>query len=457
MTTSFSEQPLYGEVRQDFIDHRRFTSAEFARLEMERLWTATWHWACREEELPQVGDYLVYDIGDQSVIVVNSGEGRIEAFHNVCPHRGRRLLSGRGKITKFHCIFHAWQWDLHGANTRILDEHQWQGCAHMGREDMAMARIHVAHWGGFVFINMSATPEPFDEFIQPPRADLDLLRLDLMRYNWRKIINVKCNWKVAQEAFMESYHVWGTHPQFLQLNDDENYSFAAGKHGNHRWTYSLPPGTPSRRLGKEPLGLDDVRENFARLQLAFADQLGLGEGDGQFTIRGLRAAHEAVSALPRGTSMVEAMTVAGIAMREAAEREGAYFPVIPPERMATIGHDWNIFPNLGVVWGADGTLIFRARPDPEDPYNPDVCVLEMISLLHFGTGKAPPLAAVDDVVDDWKNQRERIPKLLLQDLINMEDVQRGMHSVGLKGLRPNPVQEVQISHFHQVINDYLFA
>ena len=133
MTTSFNQQPLYAEVREDFIDHRRFTSAEFARLEMERLWTATWHWACREEELPQVGDYLVYDIGDQSVIVVNSGEGRIEAFHNVCPHRGRRLLSGRGKITRFHCIFHAWQWDLHGDNTRILDEHQWQGCANMRR------------------------------------------------------------------------------------------------------------------------------------------------------------------------------------------------------------------------------------------------------------------------------------------------------------------------------------
>src|SRR5690606_17742009 len=101
------------------------------------------------------------------------------------------------------------------------------------------------------------------------------------------------------------------------------------------------------------------------------------------------------------------------------------------------------------------------RPDPEDPGNPDVCVLEMISLLHFGKdkgkGKQPPLAQVDDVVDDWKNQRERIPKLLLQDLINMEEVQRGMHSVGLKGLRPNPVQEVQISNFHRVINEYLFG
>ena len=59
-------------------------------------------------------------------------------------------------------------------------------------------------------------------------------------------------------------------------------------------------------------------------------------------------------------------------------------------------------------------------------------------------------------MDDWRHRRERIPKLL-QDLINMEEVQRGMHSVGLKALRPNPVQEVQISNFHRVINDYLFG
>lgn len=457
MSTLFAENPLFSQVRADYIDHRRFTSAEFARLEMERLWTTTWHWACREEELPQVGDYLVYDIGDQSLVLVHSSEGVIEAFHNVCPHRGRRLLNGKGRINKFHCIFHAWQWDLHGNNTRILDQEQWQGCANMSREDMAMARVHVGRWAGFVFINMSAEPEPLDEFIKPAPQDLDVLRMDLMRLNWRKIINVKCNWKVAQEAFMESYHVWGTHPQFLQLNDDENFSYAAGKHGKHRWTYALPPGTPSRRLGKQPLSLDGVRENFARLQLAFADQLGLGEGDGQFTARSLRAAHEAVSVLPQGTTMMEAMNVAGIAMKEAADRDGAFFPVIAPEHLATMGHDWNIFPNLGVVWGADGTLIFRARPDPEDPYNPDVCVLEMISLLHFGKGKERPLEQVDDVLNDWKNQRERIPKLLLQDLINMEDVQRGMHSVALKGLRPNPVQEVQISNFHQVINDYLFG
>jgi len=443
------------EVRADFIDPRRYTSAEFARLEMERIWTTTWHWACREEDLAQVGDYFVYDIGDQSVILVRTAAGVIEAFHNVCPHRGRRLLSGKGKITRFHCIFHAWQWDLHGNNTRVLDREQWQGCPDMSDEDVALSRVHVDRWAGFVFINMSADPEPFAGFLEPAPGDLDFLRMEDMRYGWHKAIKVKCNWKVAQEAFMESYHVWGTHPQFLQYNDDLNFSESAGRHGRHHWVYELPPGSPSRRLGKAPLSVDELRENYATLQQVFADQLGLGRGDGQFTARSLNAAEAAIRGLPSGTSMEDAMAACFVAMKQAADDDDAYFPVLPAEQVATVGHDWNIFPNLSVVWGTDGTLIFRGRPDPDDPYNPDRAILDMVSLLHWGRGKAP--AVEIEVLDDWRRQKALIPKLLQQDLGNVEEVQRGMHSVGLRGLRPNPVQEVQISHFHKVINCYLFG
>ncbi len=443
------------KVRPDFIDHRRYTSAEFARLEMERIWTATWHWACREEEIPAIGDYFVYDIGDQSVILVRTATDRVEAFHNVCPHRGRRLLEGTGKINKFHCVFHAWQWDLSGNNIRVLDREQWQGCPDMTDEDVALARVHVDSWAGFLFINMSDDPEPFDKYIQPAPGDLDFLRMEDMRYCWHKAVKVKCNWKVAQEAFMESYHVWGTHPQFLQYNDDKNFSSAQGRHGKHHWVYELPPGSPSRRLGKPPLSVDETRDNYATLQNVFADQLGLGNGDGQFTARSLNAAEEAVRALPEGTPMDKAMEVGFFAMKEAAEADGAYMPMIPMEQLDTIGHDWNIFPNLSVVWGADGTLIFRGRPDPDDPFNPDAAILDMISLLHFGKGKAP--GKKTDHIDNWRQQKELIPKLLQQDLGNVEEVQRGMHSIGLRGLRPNPVQEVQISHFHEVINSYLFG
>ena len=64
----------------------RYTSQAFYDLEMEKLWTKTWQWACREEHIPGVGDYYVYDIGHYSVLVIRGSDTHIRAFVNACPH-----------------------------------------------------------------------------------------------------------------------------------------------------------------------------------------------------------------------------------------------------------------------------------------------------------------------------------------------------------------------------------
>lgn len=442
------------EVRSDFIDQARYTSKEFAELENTYLWPKVWQWACRLEEIPLVGDYVVYDIADQSVVVVRSAESEVKAFHNVCPHRGRRLYSGRGHITKFHCIFHAWQWNLNGENTRVLDHEQWDGCPGMSTEELALAEVHVAEWAGFVFINMAEEPESFDEFIEPAREILAPLAIDKMRYCWHNIIDVECNWKVSQEAFMESYHVWGTHPQFLAFVDERNTSKPEGKHGKHTYTKDLPPGMPSRRLKKSPdMTVDEIREGFAGFINCLGEQVGNKDMDGQMTARSIKASKAALASCPEGTPIEDFIGAAVMAMKEAADADGAYFPMPTMDERWAMGEDWNVFPTLSIVHSFDGTLIFRAKPRGD---NPNHATIEMISLLHYGPGKEPKYQPAH--LDDWRSQhKDYIPPLLVQDLINMEDVQKGMHSIGLKALRPNPVQEVQITHFHKVINQYVYG
>lgn len=440
------------EVRRDFINKGRYFSREFAELENQRLWPKVWQWACRQEDIPNIGDYSVYDVADQSVILVRTSKDDIKAFHNVCPHRGRRLLSGKGHITKFHCIFHAWQWNLEGESTRVLDQEQWQGCPGMNSEDLKLSSVHVGEWAGFVFISMADNPEPLAEFLAPANNDLAPLALEKMRYCWHIEIEVECNWKVAQEAFMESYHVWGTHPQLLPFVDERNISEAKGKHGRHIYFYELPPGTPSRRLGEFNYDLNQLREGFSNFIGALGKQVGNPEWNGQMTRRSIDAAQNTLAELPDETPIYDAAGAAIMAMKAAADADDAYFPLLTPEETAQVGSDWNLFPTLSIVPAFDGALIFRALPREN---NPDKCSLEMISLLHWGKGKEPKVER--QYLNDWRNQhKDVVPPLLVQDLINMEDVQKGAHSIGLKAMRPNPVQEVQVSHFHEVINQYLF-
>ena len=455
ITTNGANDIPIQEVRADFIHQDRYFSKEFAQLEKDQLWLKVWQWACRLEEIPLVGDYVVYDVVDQSIVVVRTGKDEVKAFHNVCPHRGRRLLSGSGHVTKFHCIFHAWQWDLNGNNTRVLDHNQWEGCPAMASEDLKLSPVHVELWAGFVFISMADEPESFAEFITPAPDCLGPLAMDKMRLAWHVVIDVDSNWKVAQEAFMESYHVWGTHPQLLPYIDEANVSEAVAKHGRHSYLTELPPGMPSRRLNKTAeMSLDDIREGFSKFISALGSQLSRNdELDGQLTARSVHAATDALAAMPSGTGVEEAIMGAIMAMKAAADADNAYFPLLTPEEQKKQGEDWNIFPSLSIVPSFDGTLIFRALPRDNDP---NKATIEMISLLHWGEGKAPKVER--EHVSDWRTQHKGvIPPLLLQDLINMEDVQKGMQSIGFKGARANPVQERQISHFHAVINEYLYG
>ena len=76
-----------------------YISPDYAREEKERLWLKVWQVACREEEIPKVGDYYTYEILDQSVIVTRTAEDEFTAYHNACRHRGRRLTKGCGHTT----------------------------------------------------------------------------------------------------------------------------------------------------------------------------------------------------------------------------------------------------------------------------------------------------------------------------------------------------------------------
>src|ERR1700751_3149265 len=94
-------------------------SAEYLRAERDKLWRKIWQEVGRVEEIPNVGDYITYEILDDSIIIVRTAPDQIRAYHNVCQHRGRRLVdtptgghNARGKTKQFVCGFHGWRWDI---------------------------------------------------------------------------------------------------------------------------------------------------------------------------------------------------------------------------------------------------------------------------------------------------------------------------------------------------------
>jgi phenylpropionate dioxygenase-like ring-hydroxylating dioxygenase large terminal subunit len=420
-----------------------FTSEDYARAEPERLWRKVWQHACRVEEIPNVGDYVVYDIVDDTILVVRSGPDEISAFHNVCAHRGKRLASGCGHATLFRCSYHAWRYNLKGENTFVLDKSDWGDALTTAR--LNLPRVKVDTWGGWVWINMDPDCAPLLDYLDPLRSLIDAFEFDKMRYRWRLWGVFDCNWKVAIEAFIEAYHVEGTHPQLVSYADFYTWSEADGLHSHKGFREKKPElNTLESNTYFRPGKGNDVRASIAKMQHQIYETV-----NASTTKTFVDAAARLVDELPENATAreVTAHWLAS-AKRDDAAR-GVVWPTIAPEHLAKCGNSCHLFPNLAIGYGFTFALCYRARPYGVDP---NKCIFEAYVIERFPEGQEPRTEWVhaDPVAD-----RDKWPPVLLQDFDNMEGVQRGMRAAGFRGTLPNPLQEVTVTNFHRSLAHYM--
>jgi nitrite reductase/ring-hydroxylating ferredoxin subunit len=421
-----------------------YISPEYAKAEGDRLWAKVWQHACRVEELPDVGDYIKYDIGNDSLIIVRSGPEQIRAFHNVCLHRGRQLVDGDGRCgpsQQFRCAFHGWRYGLDGENSFALDKDDWGGA--LTPERTRLREVRLDSWGGWVWINMDADAMPLREWLEPFATMLDPFELDKMRYRWRQRVIFDCNWKTAMEAFVESYHVEGTHPQLLKYADFYTWSVAHERHSNHGFeerdaALDMAASNTIIRAGRG----GDARKSIADLQVEVMETV-----NASTTQTLVDASLRLVDELPAGTPPGDVMMHFLERAKADDAARGVIWPEIDPDHYAATGIAWNVFPNLSIQHGYTFALCYRARPYGTDP---DKCIFEASVIERFPEGQEPKTEWVyaEPTEENWRS-------VLVQDFRNMAAVQRGMKSRAFPGALPNPKQERPVSNFHRNLARYM--
>lgn len=438
-----SDKPRTQELIR--VSRDNYLSAEFVQLEKQNLWPKVWQVACRAEQIANPGDYIVFDVADESIIVVRDKDGQnFSAFFNVCPHRGRQIMEGCGHAVNFRCQYHNWTFDLEGKNVVVQDKEDWNGT--LDCENINLHRVKTGTWGGFVWINMDPDSETLEEYLSPVPDYLDPFEYEHMRFRWALELHLPCNWKVALEAFMEGYHVAATHTQLLPVQgEDYTQSASHGKHAHFGyWQSTQAAGTPSPRLKRETPAdtRPGVIEFFRQMEEDFA---------AIFTDRDFEAAKKIMDEVPADA---DPMTVFGMAIelgRRAAEEEGCgYPPNLTPEAMFKAGTDWHVFPNCVTLPYFDGAVWYRARPDGD---NPDKCIFNIWSLKRYGPGKEPKVET--EVHEDITGKSFGL--IVDQDIANMKLVQKGMKSRAFSYARPNPVQEEEITNFHRTLEQYVLG
>ena len=412
------------------LDVSRYTSQAFFELEVERMWTRVWQMACREEELPEAGDTIVYDVVGRSLLITRQADGSIRAFHNSCTHRGRKLLLADERVEHFRCPFHGISWQLDGSVRSVPCRWDFQ---HVSDGDFCLPEARVGTWGGFVFVNLDVDAIPLEQYLEVVPGHFARWRLEDCWKSVHVAKVIRCNWKVAQEAFMESYHVIATHPQILSIIADANSQYDI--YGKHVSRNLAAFGAPSPHLGSGRVDPQQTLDGMLQL---------MGRQPGKL---GAITAQEA-----RGPRVL-----LGDLNRRAFSRafEGDFSNVTDAETLDAIVY--NVFPNFSPWGGFAPNIVYRWRPHGRDVGS---CVMEVMILKRLDRGQPRPRpVSVHWLRDDepWSDAKE-IPILgpvIDQDMSNMPYVQDGLVASATGRVQLGSYQESRIRHFHQTLDTYL--
>ena len=411
----------------DFADipKDRYLSREWHEKEKAFLWSRVWQFVCREEQLPEVGSYIIYEITDQSYLVTRTSPDTIRAYPNACLHRGRLLKTYDGRCSEFRCPYHGFAWNLDGTLKHIPAEWDFPHLAER-QNDMELPDVRVGTWAGFVFINPDPDSESLEDFLGPEiRRHFDRWDFEnrYLAVHAEKII--RCNWKVASEAFSEGFHVNATHPQAMAYTGDPQSQVDVW--GNAARNIS-PKGIPSPLL---PLPLTQEEILRGALDIRDGEDLPVQFNDGD--------------------------TMRGVLSEAGRERFRQTFGNRVDELTdAEFVDAWNymVFPNFH-PWGAFNRIVYRFRPNGDDH---ETCIFELMYVAPFSGERPPPAEKIVLGPDDpWTNV-EALDKLAMiaeQDTFNMERVQQGMRTLRRQGVVLSRYQEALVRWRHDLIEKYV--
>ncbi len=419
-------QTRYDYMGSEPIPAERYTSQHFHELEMDKMWTKVWQMVCREEEIPNVGDHIVYEIGDWSFIVMRSAADRIKAYYNACLHRGRQLRTQPGNVSKLRCPFHGFTWNLDGTLKEVPC--RWD-FPHIRDEEFSLPEARVDTWGGFVFINMDDDAPSLSEYLQdlPDQFERWDFENRYKRAHVGKVVDM--NWKVGVEAFIESFHVLATHPQIMPSTGDTNTQYDVSAETPHYNRMITAMGTPSPHLS-DNVDPDAIVRSMTRVE----DDLKVPEG---------MSAREFVGHVRR--QMLEQNTGRDFSEATVSELIDAI--------------QYHVFPNF-FPWGGYGdNLIYRFRPWG----SPNKALMEVMYLAPCPKDAPRPKPAKMRLLgpdEDWVEAFDElgpVAAVFQQDMANMPIVQRGLKSMKTPRLTIANYQESRIRHLHRTLEKYVYG
>lgn len=433
-TESLEAKLAYVDNGTQQIDPDRYYDPDFMAREWNALWTRTWLIAAVASDIPEQGDYSVFRLRHEAILIVRQTNGDVRAFYNVCPHRGNRLIENdRGFVMQFSCPFHSWEFSLDGCLQEITDEETFRPEVIAHRPGLREIRCET--YCGLVFVNLDDEAPPLRDRIGLPPGYLEAYELDKMHVVRHVVSEWQANWKTGIDAFYETYHLHAVHPETQGVMADIGTQIDLYPHGASRMI--VPIGRKSPRLDDQ----SSLGEGLQYMLSAEGIDPGIYDGGAQ----GVRSAIAARK-------------------RERAKAAGVDYTHFSDGQL-TDSWATGIFPNVQIGCHPEGAFLMRFMPHPIDTGRFFYDTMTLFRPADDPTYQAPEWMGIPSGTDLSGKSRPdteyvgvgesaNLGPVLDQDSHLLPVVQQGIESRSFQGPLWSE-QEQRLRHFHAELDRHL--
>lgn len=426
-----SAQPLQQPVRN--FSKQRYISDDWMRREWQSVWSKCWQVVAPASDLGAAGDFVVYEVGRESLLLTCDKDGVARAFYNVCQHRGVRLVDEPcGRRDSFRCPYHSWRYNPEGELTYAPASEQFQHG--LPQQQVNLEEVRCATALGLVWVCLDAAAPPLTEYLQDMLPLMQHYQFEAMTLVQDQTVLVNCNWKAVVDNFGELYHVHYLHPQHRSFVDCTNArsDLYAGGH-----TRVWVPGATTDAQFSQP----NEAPELLQMQLT---ALGLDAADFVGRVEQIQPAIRA-------------------AKRKLAAGPMPHYGNFSDEELTDVMQT-NVFPNMVCTYQPEMMWLMRVRPHATDP---NQCYLDKLSFEMLPEVAAsephsrpqvarPPQRPQHEsfTYQDVIAGRNSMTPTIDQDLSLLRHAQQGMHSAGFAGVWLHET-ECRVAHFHQYLDELL--
>lgn len=220
---ALADEVVASEVAEAFtLPSSWYTRDDVFRAERRRVFGASWQLVAHQQALAAPGDYVTVELVGEPLLLVRGDDGVLRAFYNVCRHRAGPVAVGAGCRHGFQCAYHGWTYSWDG---RLTQAREIAGTRRFDPGDFGLAPVAVDAWGPLVFVNLDPAAAPLDQVMAPITEEMAQagFRWDGVAPRVRRDYEIRCNWKVYVDNYLEGYHIPLVHPGLFRELDYARY------------------------------------------------------------------------------------------------------------------------------------------------------------------------------------------------------------------------------------------